>query len=443
VAPRHRPRSRTLRWISAALAALFAVPIAADGPAPRVHALIGARVVVAPGRRLESATVVLRDGVIQACGTRVAVPADARVWDLTGKTIYPGLLDPYAVVPPPPGLAGAGPAAETELPGEHPLIRSDRGCRDLPGLPQLAERLRRAGFTTAVFAPGDGLFRGTSCIANTGEGELAANLLRPAFAQHVRLEPWKVEDRYPDSLMGAMALFRQTILDALWHRQAQDAYRRNPAQARPLWSPRLAALEGVARGEELVVFETGDIGDSLRALALMRELRLHAFLVGNGHEYQRLAELSAQPVAQILPVVFPKAPAAAPKDDLTLSLAELRHWAAAPDNPRQVLDTGLTTAFTAQGLAEPDQVFGALAKSIARGLTVERALAGLTTAPAELMGLAGRAGTIEPGKMANLLVVDGELFTEHPKIRTVWVDGMPYENEEKKAGVDATGTPQP
>lgn len=402
-------------------------------PLPRVHALTGARVVVAPGRVLDQATVVLRDGVIEACGPRVAVPSDARVWDLAGKTIYPGLLDPYAVVAAASEATGKAATPENATPGEHPALHPQRDCSDLPELAPRAEKLRRAGFTTVAWAPGEGLLRGSGCVANTGEGALAANLLRPRWAQVARLAPTGGEGRYPASLMGAVALFRQTLLDARWHRQAQEAFGRNPAQIRPPQSATLAALEAVARGEETLLVETEDILDSLRALALAREYSLRLFLVGNGEEYKRLVQLAAQPVPHLLPLAFPAAPKLKAGEELALGLDELRHWNAAPDNPRLLLAAGLTVAFTAHRLSEPAEIFARLARAMAQGLTADQALAGLTTAPAELLGLAGRAGSVEPGKMANLVIVDGDLFVDKPKLRAVWVDGKPYEIEERKS----------
>src|SRR5687768_3690576 len=65
---------------------------------PAVHALVNAKIVVAPGKAIEKGTVVIRDGAIVAVGPagEVEAPADARVWDLAGKTVYPGLIDAYS-----------------------------------------------------------------------------------------------------------------------------------------------------------------------------------------------------------------------------------------------------------------------------------------------------------------------------------------------------------
>ena len=129
------------------------------------------------------------------------------------------------------------------------------------------------------------------------------------------------------------------------------------------------------------------------------------------------------------------------EDDLTVTLADLRHWDEAPANPRRLLDAGLTVAFTSHGLAEPKTLHANLARALERGLTADEALAALTTTPARLLGIADRAGTVSAGKMANLVVVEGELFTDETRVREVWIDGRHYEVKEvQPPEVEPAGT---
>ncbi|MGE5233440.1 MAG: amidohydrolase family protein [Acidobacteriota bacterium] len=420
--------------LAAAAAALAAKP-------PRVHALVGARIVVAPGKVIESGTVVLRDGLIVAVGAGVQAPPDARIWDAKGLTIYPGLIEPYSVRPwPAPKEPDKAPQDGLPNAALHPerdmtLYAADEGT---------AKKLREAGFTTALVAPKDGILRGRSVVLELGDGSVADNLLRENFAQHASIHPVALRREgggYPESLMGAVALFRQTMLDAAWYGKAQAAYTRNPAQERPAVEPGLAALAGVAAGKDLIVFETEDVLDTLRVAELAREFKLHAAVVGNGEEYKRLEDVKRTGLAHILPLAFPKPPKIDGAGDPTTDLEDLRSWDAAPDNPRRLLATGLEVAFTSYRLDEPKKLYDSLAKAIGRGLTADQALAALTTTPARLLGLSGRLGTIEVGKIADLAVVDGDLFVEKPKIREVWVDGNRYEIKESKAAeVSAAGT---
>jgi hypothetical protein len=431
---------------AAVAAAGFLWAAGAQGAAkpPRVHALVGARIVVAPGKVIESGTVVLRDGVITAVGAKVEVPADARVWDLKGKTIYPGLVEAYSVRAWPQGKDGEHKAEGVLANGQ---LHPERDMTAWAVDDAAAKKLRDAGFGAALVAPKDGILRGTSVVVELGDAMASRSLLRQDVAQHAQLKAVGRREGgggYPVSLMGAIALFRQTLLDAGWYGRAQAAYAKNPAQERPPAEPALAGLQRVAAGSDLIVFETEDVLDTLRVDKVVRELKLKAMVVGNGEEYKRLEAVRRTGLAHILPLAFPKAPKIEGDGDATTDLEALRTWDAAPDNPRLLLGTGLTVAFSSYRLDDPRKLYENLALAIQRGLRPEQALAALTTTPAQLLGLSGRLGTVEPGKIANLLVVDGELFVAKPKLREVWVDGNRYEvreaNEAKAAEVEPAGT---
>lgn len=430
-------------WLAAWIAVVVAwrgVPAGAAKPV-RVHALTGVRIVVSPGRVIDDGTVVLRDGLIVAAGAGVAVPADARVWEGKGLTVYAGLVDPYTV------RALAEPKdgdKQATWADENALVRPERDI--LPWLADAAaaKKLRDAGFTTAAVAAKDGLFRGQSVVLDLGESAPQASLLRAGFAQNVTVRPSgqrRDEDAYPASLMGAVALFRQTMYDAGWYAKAKAAYGKNARQERPQWNAALEALQPAASGSQLVVFETDDVLDTLRDAKLAKEFKLRAAVVGNGEEYKRLADVKATGLPILLPLNFPKAPALDGPSDPNVDLEDLRHWDAAPSNPKKVLDAGLDVAFTSFGLDDPKKLYANLARAMQRGLTADQALAALTTAPAKFLGVQDRVGTVEVGKLANLVVVDGDLFVEKPKIREVWVEGDRFEVKESKAAeVEPAGT---
>src|SRR5262245_28524996 len=215
-----RPVSRVARLAAlASLASIALLQNSSFAAAPRVHAIVGARVVTAPGRVIERGTVVMRDGVITAVGANVAVPADARVWKADSLTVYPGLIDAY-VVPTPataPAAAMGPPAARRGAPPPPAAPRgpsSELGCVTPEvqvirgaglGKDQL-EALRAAGFAAVRLAPGDGVVRGRSAVIGLGDGAPNANTLRDDDAQVMALQP--VAGTYPGSLMGAIAVIR-------------------------------------------------------------------------------------------------------------------------------------------------------------------------------------------------------------------------------------------
>ncbi len=418
---------------------------------PRVHALTNARVVAGPGNVIEKGTVLIRDGVIAEVGPSVKVPPEARVWDLAGKTIYPGFIDSYSRIGLPETLQpqpSRPPQADPEDPNAKPKESPRepvKGTHDwnasvtpernaaafLKPDKKAAEKLRSLGFTTALVVPGRGVFRGSSTLLNLDNEETNASVVAASVAQHVALEVQRQRDGgYPTSLMGCIALIRQTFLDAGWYQAAQDAYRKNPATERPETNASLAALAEFAQRKQPAVFETEDEQDLLRALKIADEFKLKPILLGTGYEYRVRKALNK--VALILPLDFPKPPEVErPAQALDYQLDELQHWDRAPSNPALLVAAGNPIAFTTANLEKPEKEFWSrLRLVVRRGLNKDAALAALTSAPAEMFGVADRLGSIAPGRIANLVVASGDLFTaDDANVLTTWVDGRWYDTD--------------
>ena len=393
-------------------------------PLPTSQALVGVRIVTAPGQVIESGTIVIRDGIIEAVGAEVRVPPDARVHEFERDegqdpiTVYPGLIEPYLLIDLPKAENGSVPS------GRHALIQPDRRLRAAEWPQDRITELRRAGFTTVLIAGNDGLLRGHGVIANTGEGGLSENRLHGDFGQFASFAGRAEGRNFPSSLMGAVALLRQTLEDARWQVQARAAMQRNPAQRRPEWLEGLDDLAPALAGDTPLVFESQDLLDTLRILEFIPPGNIDLVVVGHGAEYQRLAALAQRPVRHILPLNFPEPPDIDEDNDRNVSLEVLRHWHRAPENPARLSEAGIPLLFTGHDLSSPSQLFARLATAIERGLDPEAALAAITTEPARWLGLEDRAGRIRPGMMANLVVVEGELLTDAPALTEVWVDGQ-------------------
>lgn len=396
-------------------------------PAPAAHALVDVRIVLEPGRIIESGTVVIRDGVIEAVGANVTPPADARLHTFERAegqepiTVFPGLIDPYYPV----SLNQDNDNGETPA-GRHELINPDRRLTAADWPADRVNELRRAGFTTALMVADHGLLRGSGLVANLGDHGLSTNLLTPAFGQVASFDGRSSTRQFPGSLMGAVALMRQTFADAQWQATARAAWQRNPSQARPEWLEGVDALAPALAGRTPLIFESQDLLDTLRILEFIEPGDINLVLVGHGAEYQRLGDFGNRRIPHILPLDFPDAPDVRDENDRNVSLEMLRHWDRAPSNPARVAEAGIPLMFTSHGLSQPNQIFANVAKAIERGLDADLALAALTTAPADWLGLGDRAGRIRSGAMANLLVVEGDLLVESPSISQVWVDGKQY-----------------
>ncbi|MGH7496435.1 MAG: amidohydrolase family protein [bacterium] len=402
---------------------------------PKVHALINARIVTAPGSVIARGTVVVRDGLIEAAGAGILPPPDARIWDYTGRTIYSGLIESYshlgfATEAKPSAGEAAQPVKRTGIQPWNDRLRAHENAKDLfmPDA-KAAKELRELGFGAALIVPPQGIFRGASTLISLGEEAPRLGSLLPYAAQHLAFETSPFSERkYPTSLLGAIALIRQTLLDAQWYQEAQAAYRKNPNQTRPEENPALAALAEMLRSRLLIVFEASGSNNFLRAVNIAREFPLNLMVRGSGDEYQYLEQIKRANVPVILPLDFPEAPKVdTPEDALEVSLKDLQHWSMAPSNPHWLHQARITFALTASKLKKISDFPQRVRKAIEHGLPAEAALAALTTVPARLFGVENRLGTIAAGKIANLVIADGDLFAEKTAILDVWVEGTRYE----------------
>ena len=419
---------------------------------PTVHALVNARIVQKPGAVIEKGTIVVRDGVIEAVGADINIPSDARIWDYTGLTVYAGFIEmnSQAGLPKPKTqrTTGFNPATPQQPQPDtrrgpqswNPNVKSHLKAIDLykPDSKE-NEKLRKLGFTTALITPNQGVFRGSSALVTLGEGPVHDHILKKEVYQHVALD--RVRGRnYPGSLMGAIALIRQTLLDTKWYRAAHEVFNANPiGKTRPEENLTLASLINVTQGQQPVMIEVTDELNFLRANKIIKEFSLKAAILGSGFEYRQLNDIKSTGISVVLPLNFPKVPEVASVEAaLSVSLDALSHWELAPENPKRLNEAGISFAFTSAKLGKGDKFHDKVRETVERGLAKSAALAALTTIPAQMLGMENQLGSIEAGKLANLVAMDGDLFKSKSKVMDTWVRGARYEIE-KKAAVDPRG----
>jgi len=393
------------------------------GKLHRVHALVDARVVTRPGVVLPRATVVIRDGIVEAVGA-VSVPGDARVWDMRGRTIYPGLIEPYRLLDPSEDGVGAGAR------NPNPKVRAARDVSQEGGLSvEAREALRQAGFTAALCVPERGIFRGQSALVALDERGISERVIQARVAHHVApaFGGWG-DPVYPNSQMGAYALIRQTVFDARHHELAHGAYARAPLnQERPRVDVDLAALREVVDGKARVCFQAKSAQEALRLSALADELGLSGWLVlGKNDAFRWLDELQATGMPVVATLNYPPVPTwEGAEERVEISPRQLREWHLAPEDPSRLEQAGIRFAFSSAGLSSPGELRARVREAIERGLSPQAALAALTTAPAALLR-APQLGVITPGAIANLTVTNGDLFAEDSDVVEVWIDGQPH-----------------
>lgn len=420
------------------------------------HALVGARVVVSPWKVIENGTILLSDGRIAAVGAKIEAPPDARVHDMTGTTIYAGFIDAHVSfakstrhVPEEGGdlvaghalTAGAtapflGVASAANGPGTKTVVMPERRmAREYAPSPKLLEALRNEGFTAANVVPDAGVIRGASAFVSLSSGDPDVAVIRADTFQHVNIDAPRSgaaeeSDRkpkpYPASLMGVIALVRQTFLDTR-HQAADHAhYAQHPRdRPRPAQDASLQALLPAAEKKMPVLFEPASVLMVERAAQLAREFDLQPVLLASGQEWRRPELARAAQAPFVVPVDFPEVAKMPEEDDwLAVPFETLRAWDHAPGNAVLLRREGVEIALTTHGLAKRSSFRANVRLAIARGLSTDDALAALTTVPARLCGVADQLGTIEPGKLGNLTVVEnGGYFDEKATVREVWIDG--------------------
>jgi imidazolonepropionase-like amidohydrolase len=430
---------------------------------PRWHAITGARIVVSPDKIIDKGVLVMRDGVVTAVGANVAVPAGARVWKLDGRTVYAGFIDLASNVGVPASLRAVSPNVapwsrgaqipqppEVRLPSRA-LASNNRTVRaEIDVAQQLdlkAEEVKAArelGFTSVLATPSAGVFRGQSALLNLAGADEAMSLvnaksfvLMPRAALHIATELERSrEANYPSSLMGAIALQRQTFYDARWYRGAHDFYRgKSSGGERPQENTSLDALGAALAGRQLVIHQAESEQDFLRIAKIRDEFSLRSVALGNGFEYRRAQQLKSLALPVIVPVNFPPPPEIEnPDSAIDVPLESLQHWEQAPSNLINLQKNGVEFAITSMGLREPAKDFWTnIRLAVRRGLSPSAAIAALTTVPAKLIGASAKIGTLEPGHLANLVIANGDLFDANEasdknpaEIEIAFVEGRPY-----------------
>lgn len=393
---------------------------------PDRFALINARIVVSPSRTIPSGMVVVDGRQIVQVSESIDPPSDAQVIDLKGRTLWPAIVDAYSEYE----------VQDDAIPSGskywNALVRPEVDVARMPCIDgDLHKSLRENGIGCRLLAPAGGILRGQSCLVLSLDEDVNACVIKPQVAQHatltVRFGQANRAVEYPRSPMGAFALARQTMYDARWYMDAWRSARSDNRIAPPEQNASLAALEPLMRADQPLVVSCSNELMALRADRFAREFGIPLVLHGSGREYQRLDDVSALGRTIILPVDFPKPPAVGTREGaLNASLESLLDWDFAPENPARLAAAGVPFAFCSHPLRDKEEFLNNVRRAIHRGLSRETALAALTTEPAKLFGAEGMLGTIEPGKLANILVLDGDFFEPKCKIEETWVAGKRF-----------------
>ncbi|MGC1489913.1 MAG: amidohydrolase family protein [Candidatus Acidiferrum sp.] len=426
----------------------------AQGGEPEYFAIRGARIVPVSGPPVENATVVMAHGIITAIGKDVAIPPDAWVIEGKGLTVYPGLFDSFTDVGIPSAPSGPGGGGEagprrpqpqevSRGPEDRPATAPWRSGADEASLSdKRIESWRNAGFTTVVSAPKGGMFPGQASVLDLA-GERASDMVvKTPVAIPISLVPGGGFGNFPGSLMGSLAYVHQVWIDTDWSAHALAAYEKDPrGQARPPYDRTEAVLAAAMTDHALVLIPANNTVQLRRALQLadlwsMDSWQMDFAIYGAQMAYEMADEIAAKKIPVLVDLKWPEADKDTDPDDPP-SVRTLRFRDKAPSTPAALAKAGVPFAFYSGGIAAPKDILKAAKKSIDAGLAPDAALRALTLAPAQIYGVEDRLGSIETGKIANLVVTDGDLFDDKTKIKLVFVDGKRFEIHEPEKPKDA------
>lgn len=412
-----------LRRFVAILLFFFAPAVFAD--APGVYAITGGTVHPASGPEIANGVVVIRDGLIEAVGANVAIPKDATTIDVKGAHVYPGLIDAqtslgFAAAAPRRGFGGGGGGGARRSEPETPEPSPDSlAMRNVKLSDDDAEARRATGVTTVLTAPSAGIFNGQSVVLNLGAGGVESRVIKSPASMQVSFNP-RATWTYPDSLMGVISYIRQTLFDAQQHAAAHTVYDRAPAGLRrPPENPALEALQPVIRRELPVVFLADTAEAMQRVQVIAREFNLNYIISGGRQAYAMADQLKNIPV--LVSVKWPVAPSDK-QDREDQPLRVIRDRQLAPTSPAALSKSGVQFALVS-GAAKTGDFIPGIRKAIANGLSADDALRATTIAPARIFGIDRQLGSLERGKIANVVVSDKPIFEEKAKVTRVFVDG--------------------
>ncbi|HYE58712.1 MAG TPA: amidohydrolase family protein [Rhodothermales bacterium] len=467
------------RFAPLLLTALVALPARAQQPDPeiprpsRTFAITNARVVVAPGRVLERATVVVRDGLIQNVGASVRVPFDAQVIRGDSLTVYAGFIDALGQVGIPrpqqqgqggPGQGGGQAQQQQRVPdpGNPPRDRAglqpDREASSMLKADDASvDAHRKQGFTLVHTVPYGGFLPGQGALVLLGSVRAndplgAGNLVyRDDVSQFTQFVGGR--GVYPGTPMAIMAMWRNLYRETTRRGTQREAYERGPSgRERPVNDPVYDALQPVVAGRQPVFFYAQNALEAHRALMLKRDLGFRLVLAGVPDAAEMTDRLKTARVPLLITLGLPDEPRAdssAARGGRRDSLApvggfdpgfrvgnyaniageksnlEARVRATATtytETAARLNREGVRFAFTTMGARIPD-VQKNVRRMIGAGLPEDVALAALTTNAADVLGVSDAFGTVEAGKVANLVVTKGSYFAQDGQVRYVFVDG--------------------
>ena len=401
----------------------------------RVWAIKDCRLVVPGGPAMAKATILIRDGLVEAAGPGIAVPADAEVVDGSKLTVHPGLIDALgqSLLKLPEEKFDTAKFYSGEFTDKDRGLTPELKAFDYVVLGKSTlEKYHKAGLLAAQVIPQKGVFTGQgSFFSLSSEDKNKALVLKDDWLG-LGYSPSSFMV-YPNSLMGVVAMLRQEFADVAYFSMNSSRWKKElKGIGRPDYSGIYDALVDYASGKKPVVFFCNNQHDIRRTLQLAAELKLDYLICDLGGEAQFVIPELKKAKARLLCTVSFKAPSTSLRSQLGKTEREKAEKELYPKNPAKLAEAGIPFAFSSIGTDDPKSFLEGIQKAIDAGLSRDKALEALTITPAAFLGLDKALGTIEPGKIANLVLVEGDALAKEPKVKMVFADGRKFEFKDTK-----------
>ncbi len=438
---------------------LFAQDEKPLAPVGRTYALTNATIVQAPGRKIEKGTVVMKDGLITAVGVGVAIPAEAIVIKADSMYVYAGFID---------GLSHTGVTKPKEEKPEKPKDPGNPPAERAGITPQVdvrnllnpndksIEELRNLGFTVSQVVPYGNLLPGSGAIVLLGGKSPDDMVLVNRSGLYSELSG--AQGVYPNTIMAVMAKWRELYKNASLNKSYAAAYASNSnGITRPVSDRILEAFYPVIDQKIPVLFKSEKVMETQRIFTLKNDLGFPLIIADVKEGWPIVNKIKSYNSKVFLSLDLPEEVKKEEKKDAKKDTtkaeskkAEVKKVKTASDLEKEALEkrkkdaialyTSQALVFNKAGVEFGFSAFSAktkdiqpnLRRMIASGLSEDAALSALTVTPAKLLGLSDRMGTVDNGKMANLVVSDKPYFNEKAKVRYVFVDGNLYKMEAKE-----------
>ena len=402
------------------------------------YAITNATVITTPGQAGTKATVVFKDGVILGVGSGIQIPKEAKIISGDSLFVYPGFIDGagnMGITRPkdaerPKDLVSSNP------PDEFAGITPWRSAVDQFSVSgNMVDDWRKTGFTISQILPDGGMLPGKAAIMVLGDGN-ATNLVQmnSSLAANFRGS----RNMYPATLAGVMAKFRDVYQNTSLALEHEKMYASTAGVKRPQTTPTQAAMAAAVQKQIPVLFTASSDLEIRRALALQKELGFKLVLTGLENYETVIDQIKASGTPVLIKLQVPDDKAVKSQKAEGVTDATKAQYQRVKESYEKALKqasmlekAGIPFAFSTVD-AKPGDAMKAIQTMIKNGLSEKAAFAALTTNPASILGISRVAGSIEKGKMANLIVLTDTLFKEDFQIKHVIVDGNIFTYEVKK-----------